>query len=162
RSCSAWSCSRNRPPKRRAMSLPTSSRSALRRADSATLKPSAASWRANSAPMPEDAPVTSAHGPYRLAKLEIPSIVRVVLVLSGGAEPAVPRPQPPGDQRQGADQAWQGNGEWWVADRCARERSAGGVEYHAGIGPLLEPRQSRRNDRDCADQLESAQHGGEI
>ena len=46
----------------------TSSSASCRRATSATLSPRWATARANSAPMPSEAPTTSAHGPYRCAK----------------------------------------------------------------------------------------------
>src|ERR1700730_18543665 len=42
---------------------PTSSSKLSRRATSTTLSPEAASCRANSLPIPDEAPVTSAHGP---------------------------------------------------------------------------------------------------
>src|SRR5579859_689115 len=42
---------------------PTSSKRGRRRATSTRFNPTCASWRANSLPMPEDAPVTSPQGP---------------------------------------------------------------------------------------------------
>ena len=44
--------------------LVESAHPAFRRATRTTLTPLAAAWRANSSPIPEDAPVTSAQGPY--------------------------------------------------------------------------------------------------
>ena len=57
--------------------LPIASRSATRRATSTRFNPLAASCRANSLPMPEDAPVTTAHGPNLCLSM---STKRVLLI----------------------------------------------------------------------------------
>src|ERR1700712_4987946 len=69
----------------RSSAASTSSLSTLRDT-STTFTPSAAIWRQNSAPMPTDAPATTAHGPYLCANPLIAPLP-VGLLLRAGTVP---------------------------------------------------------------------------
>src|SRR4029077_17212243 len=67
------------------MARPSSESNASRLATSITLIPDAAICRANSLPIPDEAPVTSAHGPNRSLSI----IAVIVLLLSQGPDPVL-------------------------------------------------------------------------
>src|SRR5690242_5603383 len=122
------------------------------------LNPSAASWRTNSAPMPDEAPVTRAQGPYCLAKLDgvfigfLPYTVRSGRTLpnrianSGLAGVRMKVCEFPRDWTEGPRGEHQcadhdRENDLWKGILHSRARIAGEdrVEQHAGVGPFLEP-----------------------